>query len=362
MYLPLSYPQLGVFFIPILAAKVATNTTNWTIFNLASGIFSTIEAGSSAIDGAYPQLAPKYPGLTNCMHKIQAYMWFPSGFICIGEGLRAISAINQTFSFFPQDWVRYNDILQIRISPASMAANIGGFVIAGVCIATALRVVRAANNYFWPENTAKKMLEGELPQGHDLTYIHPSGEATHQMQLVLRIAFCIASLSLNFTPIGLCCLALQTYSIVSIAQRQWVEYTLKYRFNLNQDFKEITLKLFMRVFSSLSSEKDNCGFCLEELADSETKIVHEGQKGVLMCSRHIYHLECLVKWFKVKMLSLPGNLTNMRAPDAYTIKADLPVKHLPSCPQCQSKPAFRVEGEIVSKENTKNVLELALVN
>jgi len=347
--------MLNWFFLPLNLAGFATGADKWRSwdktyanYNGFEAISNGFEAISIGMEAYYPDLVTKHPKIANSVRKIQNWLPYSSGFFTLFNLLKSFRLLDKKFNFFPKDWVNKDG--HILINRYTLSTNTLMWAGPPAVYFIFYKLTSIANNYFWKKDQALDLIDKKtLKENQTLSYDHSSKEQMHQQQLLMRLASSVTWFALTRSPLALFNFALEAYSFITIAKRHWIQYSITFEVGL-QTIQQITIDLFMRVYPSWNEE--DCLICIDTISksDSETKSALPGM-GVLCCSRHVFHLNCITNWVNTNLKRL---LDGLHVPEPYEEQYNKPVSYqtkmstdaLSSCPKCRELPIYEVEGTV----------------
>lgn len=348
MKIPLSNHSV-ILFGPLAVAQIAKEITNWQGWDKCITLYSGPEAFSNKLMDYEPKIARNYPKLAWTIQKINNCLWVPSLIVTIGNGLECLSLMDKRFNFIPYDLMTESSFL---MTWSRLAVNIGAYVALIPAIILAVKVVSALNNYFWKEEEASKLLEIEAKSNQSIAYAHPFRELAEETILVLRVACSVTMFAVSpKSPLLFLNLALQSYTLFTIAKREWIKYRVSFETFIGsergQPIRQITIDLFMRIVPISpkgKNEESDCSICLDDVTNQKTQVT----KGVLCCKNHAFHLNCISEWINENMGKINEGLSNftehLKDGRRESVSANLEKAVLPSCPSCRGVPPYEVEG------------------
>jgi len=366
-----------IFVLPITFGKAAAMIHDWSGYDKAGVIYNGIEAILITLDNNCPKVSSKCKRLAQLVQRIQPMLIIPSAIFAAGNALKSVSFLHKAFHIIPSSWLLNRSLVSKASIVYGVVAYIGLYpAIIGVGFASH-KIAARLNDYYNGKEKASDLLgDGEaVPDGLSIEYKRPDIAKGLESVMVARLFFSVITLPLNFSAIGVLNIALQSYSLISLAKRHWVNFGGRYALERYIGIegspyfiKGIVLSLFMRIYPTVARKGDkDCTICLEEVSDQRNSA--SPSYGVLGCENgHVLHLKCMTDWIKRRLpqIKLGGQLENLKAfvdrdRRIQSFSADLDSSVLPTCPNCRGLPPYDVKGEAVLTNNKIHDLSIKLI-
>lgn len=337
------------------------NTVYWSDFNKLSLGVNTLEATLIKLDDYYPSMINKYIKIAHLIKRIQPYLCISSSFFTVMGIAESLHFVDKRFSIFSLLWKLSNPQNADSEILYKVNAYFGSWAGLGYLAVMSCILSKAANRYFRTEQDAYSLLDSSIPlkRGNSLYFCHPENERVQQVLIVGRLVCNAVTLMFNFTPIGMVSLAIQSYSFVCLAKRQWIKFHAVYHherpMSNGDQIKEFALNLFMRIYPMALNNDKNCTICQEK----------EMANGVLMCERHVGHLNCMTSWMNTNLDKMNEGLKNLKFKGLGQLglyEVDLHKTALPNCVECRGLPSYTVTGEVTLSDQRRCTLKVTLID
>ncbi len=362
----------NLLLIPTYFAEYAKSIVDWNFWNAGFTSYNIMETASNKLSERFPEWSNRFPSQIKIISIAKDLIIIPSAIATIGSVTQTVSLITKKFSILPV--VLGEDALFIPLTPYAVGFNVAAWVgMAGSTYAV-YRLTKVANNYFWKEKEAEKLINDKLAN-QEVTYNHPTNEFLEENFLVVRIACGVAMFALNpLSPLNIINIGLQSYSLLNIARRQWIKFQIEVPTQF-EGIKSFICSIFLRIHpipvksDTKEEDKENCAICLNNLDFHESP---DSNASVLLCNRHAIHLSCVSQYITANLQKIEKgfgntltrredyNLISMLFGDNITYRTKLDKEILPHCPTCQVAPDYRVEGQVLTMKDKRYRMNIEL--
>jgi hypothetical protein len=358
-----------LLYYPTFIGNQAKEIVNWDRWSAGFTFFNIIDAASTKLSGHLPENSYEHSTRSKVLEFVKDMWMVPASLATLGTVVQTISLMTRQFSILPEIEQNGDDNVIIPYDAYAIGFNVVVWIGAVGTAYMVYKTTKAVNDHFWKDRDAGELVEG-IPSNQLISYCHPPQEFLEESFLVTRIACGVAILAMDpMSPLNTLSLASQSYTLIKIAQRQWIKFQIEVPAHYD-GIKTIICKIFLKIhpmpIDDTFENQEQCPICLDSIESQALPI----SNTVLFCERHPIHLQCLSTNVMHNLDKLEKGFCKPLIMENHTNEffgffgkkiiytTELDMEKLPYCQMCKYQPKYALEGELITEKNERYPLNI----